>query len=287
MTPNHLTLLAVHAHPDDEVFSTGGVYARAADEGIHTVLVCCTGGEEGEIHDPDLNPDTARERLAEIRENELRRACDILGIRDLYFLGYRDSGMAGTPANTNPENFLNAHREEAVGKLVRLFRQVRPDVVVTYDERGSYGHPDHITAHEVTVAAVEAAADATRYPDTGASWQVSKLYFNGIPRGAYFRFAEAVRERGLPSPFGEDSEDFLEFLMPDEEITTVVDVQQYVDRKREALRAHRTQIPADDMVMRLPDDLAALMLGTETFARAASTVPTTDPEDDLFSGLRG
>ncbi len=164
MVPERLTLMAIHAHPDDEIFGTGGVFARAADEGMRTVLVVATGGEEGEIRDPARDTPDERARLAAIRAEELRRSTEILGIEEVHFLGYRDSGMLGTPANDNPDNFLQTDRGEAVRRVVRLIREVRPDVLVTYDERGGYGHPDHVTAHEVTTAAVEAAGDPDRYP---------------------------------------------------------------------------------------------------------------------------
>src|SRR5947209_13744784 len=127
MTDRPLTFMAVHAHPDDEAITTGGVFAKYSDEGLKTVLVCATRGEEGEIHDPDLDPEKARERLGSIREAELQRACEILGVQELHFLDYRDSGMVDTPANENLANFHNASPEEAVGRLVRIMRQTQPD----------------------------------------------------------------------------------------------------------------------------------------------------------------
>lgn len=281
-----LTLMAVHAHPDDEVFSTGGVLARTAAEGLRTVLVCATGGEVGEIRDPDLDPGEARERLAAIREQELRQSCAILHIGELYLLGYRDSGMVGTPDNADPRNFHNADPEEATARLTRLIRQVRPHVVVTYDERGGYGHPDHIATHRTTLAAVEAAADPARFPAQELpAWNVPKLYVTAIPRSAFQRMREALAERGLPTPFGDDF-DITSMTAPDEAITTRVDVGDYAAQKLEALRVHRTQISADHFMLAQPEDITRQMLGFEAFIRVRSLVAAPAAEDDLFAGLR-
>ena len=284
-----LTLMAVDAHPDDEVFGTGGVFARAAALGMRTALVTATRGDVGEIHDPDLDPEEARERLAAIREEELRRACAILGIGELYFLGYRDSGMVGTPDNADPRNFHNADPDAATGRVVELMRRVQPDVVVTYDARGGYGHPDHIAAHRATVAAF-AAGDPDRYPEQDLPpWQPRKLYYAAFPRSGLLRMRDELQSRGIVLPFpGSDTEDFdpSSFTVPDEDITTRVDVGAYVDQKRAALQAHRTQIGAEHFTQLLPQDLARQMLGTETFTRVRSLVPAALPEDDLFAGLR-
>ena len=290
MNDEQLTLMAVHAHPDDEVFGTGGVFARAAAEGMRTVLVTATRGDVGEIHDPDLDPEEARDRLAAIREGELRRACAILGIGELYILGYRDSGMVGTPDNDDPRNFHNAAPDEATGRVVELMRRVRPHVVVTYDARGGYGHPDHLAAHRATVAAFDAAGDPARYPEQGlAPWQPRKLYYTAFPRSGLLRMRDEVRSRGIALPFpGSDEEEFdpSSFTVPDDEITTRVDVEAYVAQKRAALQAHRTQIGAEHFTQLLPEDLAREMLGTESFTRVRSLVPAALPEDDLFAGLR-
>lgn len=190
-----LTLMAVFAHPDDEVW-TGAAMATYAKEGVRTVLVTATLGEEGEIHDPDLDPEEARGRLGEIRRAELDRSAAIFGIDTVHILGYRDSGMAGTPANENPANFHNADHEEAVGRLVRLIRQERPQVLITDNERGTYGHPDHIAAHRITVAAFDAAGDQSRFPEAGPAWQPQKLYYTAFPRSSFVRMRDLMRERG-------------------------------------------------------------------------------------------
>jgi len=286
---NGLTLMAVHAHPDDEVFGTGGVLARAAAEGMRTVLVTATRGDVGEIHDPDLDPEEARERLATIREGELRRACAILGIDELHILGYRDSGMVGTPDNADPRNFHNADPDEVAGRIVELMRRERPDVVVTYDARGGYGHPDHIAAHQATVAAFDRAGDPARYPEQGLEpWQPRKLYYAAFPRSGLLRMRDEMRAHGIALPFpGSDDEEFdpSSFTVPDDEITARVDVAPYVERKRAALLAHRTQIGAEHFTQLLSEDLARAMLGTESFTRARALVPAPLHEDDLFAGL--
>lgn len=281
-----LTLLAVHAHPDDEVFG-GGALARAADEGVRVVLVTATSGEEGEIRDPGLDPEDARARLGAIREAELRAAAALLGITEVHLLGYRDSGMAGTPANEDPNNFHNADPEAVTARLVRLIRQTHPQVIVTYDERGNYGHPDHIAAHRAAVAAFDASGDPARFPTSGLSpWQPQKLYYTAFPRGDLLRFREIARERGMPTDEEESEDDLEAYTVPDEKITTRVDVRPWVGRKVAAMRAHRTQIPEDSFMLNMPDDLLELVWGTESFVRARSLVDAPEHEDDLFAGLR-
>lgn len=287
MAPEQLTLMAVHAHPDDEIFGTGGIFARAADEGFRTVLVVATGGEEGEIRDPSRDTPAEHARLGEIRAEELRRSAEILGIDEVHSLGYRDSGMLGTPANDNPDNFLHADREEAVRRVVRLIRQVRPDVLITYDERGGYGHPDHVTTHQVTTAAVEAAADTDRYPELGLPvWSVPKFYNSANPKSLWLWLGQQMIERGIV-PEATDSEyDYNSYLTPDDVITTRIDVTPYVSRKHAALMAHETQVSADDWLNRMPEDLMETLLRAESFIRIRSAVPVPEPETDLFAGLR-
>jgi N-acetyl-1-D-myo-inositol-2-amino-2-deoxy-alpha-D-glucopyranoside deacetylase len=287
MIEDTLTLMAVHAHPDDEVFTTGGVIAKAAAEGIHTVLVTATRGEEGEIHAPDLDPEEAHPRLGTIREAELRRAADILGVDELHFLGYRDSGMAGTPENDNPHNFHHADLDEATGRLVRLIRQTRPDVIVTYDERGGYGHPDHIAVHRVTMAAYDAAGDPDRFPELElAPWQPRKLYYGAFAHSTFERMQELFRQANPEESSEPQDEDYSSFTVPDEDITTRVDVHPYLLQKQAALRAHRTQIAEDNPFITMTDQFPQDLIGTETFIRVRSSVPVPDGEDDLFAGLR-
>src|SRR5438132_4416694 len=213
------TLLAVHAHPDDECIGTGGILARYAAEGVRTVLVTCTDGAVGEISDPSL---ATPENLVEVRARELDESVRILRVSRLVKLGYRDSGMAGTADNVHPDSFQQASFDDAVERVVRIVRQERPQVVVTYDERGGYGHPDHIRAHQVAVAAFEAAGDRGRYPSAGPAWSPSKLYYVVVPRSAFAGFAERLREAGIELPFQRQTDAGEEppFGVPDEVVTT-------------------------------------------------------------------
>jgi mycothiol conjugate amidase Mca len=277
------TLLAVHAHPDDECISTGGILARYSAEGARTVLITCTDGAVGEISDPSL---ATPENLAEVRSRELDEAVRILGVSRLVKLGYRDSGMAGTADNENPASFHQADFDEAVEKVVRVVRAERPQVIVTYDERGGYGHPDHIRAHQVAVAAFHAAGDAQRYPSSGSPWTPSRLYYAVVPMSAMARFAERLKEAGIQVPFQRDENAEDEpppFGVPDELVTTWVDVSAYVDKKRLALAAHRTQMGPDQWFMRLPESLFAETFGRESFQRVAGFGET--PETELFAGV--
>ena len=279
-------LLAVHAHPDDECIGTGGVLARYGDQGVRTILVTCTDGAVGEISDPAL---ATPENLAEVRARELDEAVRILRVSRLVKLGYRDSGMDGTADNANPASFQQASFDEAVERVVRIIREERPQVVITYDERGGYGHPDHIRAHQVAVAAFEAAADSARFPSAGEVWAPAKLYYSVVPRSALGRFADRLREAGIEVPFrrqAESAESAGEdppFGVADERVTTSVDVSAYVDQKRAALEAHRTQMGPDQFFMRVPQDLFAEVFGRETFQRVSG--PGSTPETDLFAGL--
>jgi mycothiol conjugate amidase Mca len=274
--------MAVHAHPDDECIGTGGALARYAAEGARTILVTCTDGAVGEISDPSL---ATPENLAEVRDRELDAAVAVLRISRSARLGYRDSGMAGTPDNQHPAAFLQSSFDEALGKVVRLVREERPQVIVTYDERGGYGHPDHMRAHQVAVAAFEAAADAARFPEAGPVWQASKLYYAVFPRSARHAFVERLKAAGIESPFSEVSEDAAQFGVEDDRITTVIDVSPYVDQKRRALEAHRTQMGPDQFFMKLPPEIFADAFRRETFQLVRPPGAGAQAETDLFSGI--
>jgi mycothiol conjugate amidase Mca len=281
-----LTLMAVHAHPDDESITTGGVLARYAAEGVYTVVVTCTGGEVGEISDPAL---ATPENLAEVRARELEAARRILGVRDGEFLGYRDSGMMGTPDNERTDCFWKADLDEATGKLVAIVRRLKPDVLVAYNENGDYGHPDHIQAHRVAVAAFHAAGDPSRYPDQGFDlWTPSKLYYSAWPRSQSERMRQIMEEAGIrPESDGEaEAEVEEEWGTPDELITTTVDISCCVDTKLAALAAHRTQMGPGTWFARIPSAVWRQAWATEHFVRAHSRVPVPEKEDDLFVGLR-
>jgi mycothiol conjugate amidase Mca len=281
-----MTLMAVHAHPDDEVVTTGGVMARYFAAGARVALVCATRGEVGEILDPNLEEAEARPRLASIREEELRCACAVLGVSDLFFLDYRDSGMAGTPDNEHPGAFHRANPEEATGRLVRLIRELRPQVLVTYDEKGGYGHPDHLMAHRITVEAFEAAADPDRFPEQGlAPWQPQKLYYTAFPRSELLLFHQFLLDAGWPSPFERDDLSPDSMGTPDELVTTRIDVREHLQQKLEALRCHRTQFAADSFFFQMPEEINREGFGFEHFVRARSLVSAPVPEEDLFAGL--
>jgi LmbE family N-acetylglucosaminyl deacetylase len=299
--------MVVHAHPDDELFGTGGTFARYADEGDSTILVCATGGEEGEIHDPDLDPVEAKPHLGEIRKEELRCSAAVLRIGTIEYLGYRDSGMVGTPENANPASFHQADRMEATARLVRLVRRYRPQVLVSYNDFGGYGHPDHIKAHLITRAAFDRAADPEFEPTPDlAPWQPLKLYETamlkdmvrlwrersreGHERAAAEAAAEAVAkgtEPPSPEPWDPSNFDEMEqHSLTLDEITTRYDVSQYRSRVVEGARCHRTQIPQDsEFFKEMFEDLPE-WARWENFRLVRSLVPTNGREDDLFTGLR-
>lgn len=283
-----LSLMAVFAHPDDESFGIGGTlacYGSAPD--VRVVLVCATRGEAGEISDPQLaTPD----QLGKVREQELRCACQTLGIDDVFFLDYRDSGMAGTAENQNPYALTMADFDEAVGKVVAHIRRERPDVVVTFDETGGYGHPDHIAIHHHTRAAYYAAADPTRYPEqieAGlAPHQAKKLYYTAIPR-RFFRDAVAkMQEMGIKVP-GRYLQRLEEGIgLPDDACTTDVSVQDCWDTKQAAVQCHATQLNPDSIFAMLPPDIMRELQAWECFQLADSHVGPDGNSHDLFTGLR-
>ncbi|MGH9097679.1 MAG: PIG-L family deacetylase, partial [Acidimicrobiales bacterium] len=200
--PESLCLLTVHAHPDDESSKGAGTVARYHHEGIHTVLVCCTGGEEGEILNPAMDTLEVRANLPEVRMKELAQATAIIGYDEVVMLGYRDSGMAGTEANANPDSFAQAPLDEAVGRLVAIVRRTRPQVMVVYgDEQSGYPHPDHLRVHDIGVVAFRAAGDPDRFPDAGPRWQPTKLYYTTFSVARFREIHLKFEELGLESPF--------------------------------------------------------------------------------------
>jgi mycothiol conjugate amidase Mca len=286
MAQQPLTLMVVHAHPDDEAIGTGGTFARYAEEGVRTVLVTCTLGEEGEIVVPELDTEENHQRLAEIRYEELQAAVEILHIQDLEILPYRDSGMIGRPSNEHPECFNKADPVEATGRLVKLVRHYRPHVLVTYNEQGGYGHPDHLMAHAITVAAYDAAGDPAQFPMAGEPWTPLKLYYIGFRRSLYLRAWEAMRERGHPTPLDDPKFDPQRFV-DDPRATTRIPIRPYLTQKIAALQAHRTQIRPDWPYLAILDDLREELLADEHFVRINSRVAVPEGEEcDLFAGIR-
>jgi N-acetyl-1-D-myo-inositol-2-amino-2-deoxy-alpha-D-glucopyranoside deacetylase len=292
----------VHAHPDDETINNGVTMARYVAEDVGVTLLTCTLGEEGEVLVPELAQLAAdqADQLGGYRIGELRAAMAELGVTDMRFLGgagrYRDSGMMGTPANRHPRAFWNADLEEAAAHAVAVVREVRPQVVVTYDENGGYGHPDHIQAHRVAMRAVEAAADPAFRPDLGAPWTAAKVYWSCIPLSVLQRGMEALRQMGEESMFeGVGSTDDVPSVVSDDEVAAAFEGLAFADRKAAAMRAHATQITVDFPFFALSNKLGQEVLGIEYYrlvrgerGPAAASGPAAEHgwEDDLFAGLR-
>lgn len=269
--------MAVHAHPDDESIGTGGTLARYSAEGVRTVLVTCTDGGCGDGPDGVKPGETGHDRTAVVatRRQELDRSCQVLGISHLETLGYPDSGMMGWPDNDAPGSFWTTPVEEAATRLAGLFETYRPQVVVTYDPNGFYGHPDHIQAHRITVAAVE------------ASGIPAKLYYTAVPRSAIAEFGARLQEMGLSFGDADDPEagPGPDFGTPDDDVTTTIDVSGYTALKYDSVACHASQA---ENIFFLKMDRAVFgeLMGVETFVRARDRTGAGLPEDDLFAGLR-
>jgi len=312
-------LLLVHAHPDDECFATGGLIARSIAEGRRVDLVVCTGGEEGEVHDPSLDADEARPRMREIRAAELDCSIAALtgggpGELHLHRLGYRDSGMMDSEANSHPDAFWKADLDLAAGKLVAVIREAQPSALVTYDANGNYGHPDHINAHRVAVAAFLAAADPSRFVGSGDAFAVRKFYEIAFNRDRWMAVMGEMKERGIKLPWDFDAEadaaagtdatgasdaaagageakpdeEPESFGRPEAEITALVDVGEWAAAKLAAMECHRTQRQDFGWVLDLPPDLQARVLSPESFVLTRwpeRGVPDGLHETSLFDGL--
>ncbi len=277
-------ILTVHAHPDDESSKGAGSIARYSDAGVRAVLVCCTGGEEGDILNPAMNRPEIVENIAAVRREELARAAKIIGYHEIHYLGYRDSGMPGSDANEHPECFANAPENEAVERLVRVIRTERPHVIVTYpDDQQGYRHPDHLRVYDVTMPAWAAAGDPAMYPDAGDPWTPLKLYFTTWSRARLEAMHALYGRLGLESPY---SEDWFKRPSQDHRITTRIDVAEYYDRRSDALLAHATQVdPESPFWFGLPPEEAAVAYPWDDYILADSRVPTSPPEDDLLAGI--
>jgi N-acetyl-1-D-myo-inositol-2-amino-2-deoxy-alpha-D-glucopyranoside deacetylase len=288
-------LLLVHAHPDDETTGTGAAMARYAADGVQVTLVTCTLGEEGEVLVPalaQLAPDQG-DQLGGYRYHELSLAMRELGVTDFRLLGgpgrWRDSGMIGLPTNDRPRAFWQADLAEATRDLVTIVREVRPQVLVTYDENGGYGHPDHIQAHRVAMAAVDAAADPAYEPAIGEAWSVPKVYWTALPRSAIQRGIDTMIEAGESGFFGVSSVDELDFVVDDELVTTLLDVRKYLPAKVAAMRAHASQIAFDGPFFQMMEALGDEAFGLEYYRLVRGELGPQDGPDgretDLFAGL--
>jgi len=280
-------LLLVHAHPDDETINNGVTMAKYAASGAQVTLVTCTRGEEGEVLVTELAnlASDKDDKLGEHREVELKDAMAQLGINDFRFLGapnkkWRDSGMMGTTQNDRGDVFWQADLDEASHELVKIILEIKPQVLITYDEFGGYGHPDHIKAHRVAMRAAELAAEQ--------GWQISKIYWNTMPRSVIQMGIEKMKEVGSDF-FGAESADDLPFAKPDELVTTVVNAPEYVPQKLEAMKAHATQISVDGPFFALSNNLGLSVWGDEyyTLVKGEKAAPfdSNGRELDIFAGV--
>ncbi|ETX05661.1 MAG: hypothetical protein ETSY2_21630 [Candidatus Entotheonella gemina] len=290
MSDESLTLLVVHAHPDDESSGTGGLLRLAAKRGHTTVVVTCTNGELGDVKDPalSLNPEenpADRARLADVRREELARASAVLDVTHLYMLGYHDSGMQGTKTNAASYAFVNADPDDVTGRLVGIIRQHRPHVVITYDDKGGYGHPDHIMSHRMTMAALEAAADGTHYPEAGVPWDVPKVYYTAWARSEMLRVFKALHFLGRKTPLRDPDFDPDSLGCPDELITTKVDIRPVLHDKWRALFTHRSQMGGSHFFRWLVRLGGRWFYRYESLRCVRSPQPIQPLESDIFSGL--
>jgi mycothiol S-conjugate amidase len=280
-----LCLLSVHAHPDDEASKGAGTVARYHAAGVHTVLVTCTGGEEGEILNPAMDTPEVRADIAEVRRRELDQAAEIIGYDEVVLLGYRDSGMPDTPANADPRSFAAHPLEETVERLVAEIRRTRPQVIITYgDDQQYYPHPDHIRVHDISVAAFDASGDPGAFPEAGEPHRPLKMYYSVWSRARIVATHAKFLELGLESPFDDR---WLERPSEDDKITTSIDLTGFEDVRRLALLAHATQVdPTSKFWFGLPPEVQKTIHPYDDYILARSRVETILPEDDLFAGVR-
>ncbi len=273
------SMLVVFAHPDDEAFGTGGTLAKYASAGVRTTLVCATRGEAGEIADPKLaTPDS----LPSVREQELLCSAEMLGIEQVIFLGYRDSGMIGTQDNDHPDSFIKADEDEVVDKLVSIIREVKPQIVLTFEPNGGYGHPDHVAIHNHTLSAFHKAHQEDYGVELGEAWGADRLVYTAIPKSFFMDMRARLRD------LGEDTSDLDPFddagiAWPDDRVDVEMDVSDVVDRKWSALQCHQTQFGPDNLFRRLPDEDAKALMSREYFAIAWPEIPREGKGSDLFA----
>jgi mycothiol S-conjugate amidase len=290
-----MRLMAVHAHPDDESSKGAATMARYVREGVDVMVCTMTGGERGDVLNPAMDRPEVKANMARIRREEMARAREILGVQQR-FMGFVDSGLPeGDPKPPLPDgSFALVPLAEAAAPLVKAVREFRPDVILTYDENGGYPHPDHIKTHQVTVEAFEAAADPDRYPEAGEPWQpLKQYYFVSFHQAKYVALHEELLRRGQDSPYEKIFEQWEERARKREElgikqleITTSIDVADYLEIRDQALLAHATQIDPKSAWFDCPLDVQRAAWPTEDYHLARSLVDTELPEDDLFAGVR-
>ena len=272
------SLLTVHAHPDDESSKGAMTVAKYRAEGVHTVLVCCTGGELGDVVNPAMDRPEIKENLAAVRAEELRRATEIIGYSEVVMLGYRDSGMADSEGNHDPESFHQADLDDAVGRLVAVIRRTRPQVIITYgDDQQGYPHPDHLKVHDITLPAFERDGDVAWYPEAGEPWSPVKLYYTVWSRERAQRMHQRFVDLDLESPY---SDEWLNRPWQDHRVTTRVEVGDFHDVRTNALLAHATQIdPTSKWWFGLPEDEARTIYPYEDYTLARSRTEAIAGED--------
>lgn len=290
--------MTIHAHPDDEASKGAPTVARYYEEGVRTVLVCCTGGEEGDLQNPalrepgqifhGLTPEQEKDMMAQVRPHELQQSVDAIGFSSLHMLGYRDSGMAGSETNQHPDCFHMADLDEATGRLVALIRAERPQVILTYnDDQAGYPHPDHLRVHDISVLAFERAGDPSWYPGTGAPWQPSKMYYTLWAKERIMAVHEALLLKYGESPFDEN---WRNRPSQDHRITTRLEIGKYLPARTLSLRAHATQVdPTSKWWFGLDDEELAKVYPWEDWILAQSVsgdIPEGMMETDLFFGIR-
>jgi len=298
VTAERLTLLTVHAHPDDEASKGAPTIAKYHAEGVHTVLVCCTGGEEGDLQNPSLRaegqpfhgltPEEEKAKVVAMRPIELAASARIIGFDEVVMLGYRDSGMPDTPPNQHPDSFHMADLDEAVGRLVAEIRRTRAQVILTYgDDQRGYPHPDHLRVHDISVLAFDRAGDPDWYPGLGEPFQPSKLYYSVWSRARMVAIHEFLLARDGKSPF---EEKWFQRPSQDERVTTRIEVREFQFARSESLRAHATQVdPNEGWWFALGDAELEQLYPWEDWVLARSLVgpiPDGPTEDDLFAGVR-
>ena len=280
-------LLAVHAHPDDESSKGAATYAHYVHAGAEVLVVSCTGGERGDVQNPHLAEKAMAERdMAGLRRIEMARAREEIGF-DHVWLGFEDSGLPEEGDALHPNCFALIPLEHSAEPLVRIIREFRPQVMLTYDESGGYPHPDHVRTHELSMYAMDAAADATRYPQAGPAWQIQKVYydriFNGPRANAMY---DALKEREPESPLLEQLDGMRSWMRDRPDLaTTSVEVGEYFDRRDNALRAHASQVSPESSFFFWPNGLQREVWPWEDYQLASSLVPTELPEKDLFAGI--
>ncbi|MCB8945622.1 MAG: PIG-L family deacetylase [Ardenticatenaceae bacterium] len=279
---NNKRILALFAHPDDEIIGPGGTFAHYAAAGVRIEAVYATRGEAGEISDPTL---ATPETLGEVREQEMLCAAQALGFQKVHFLGYRDSGMAGTTENQHPNAYINAPDEAVLAQLVPIIRAIRPHLIITFEPYGGYGHPDHLAIHKHALAAYTLAADPTYQPELGTPWQTPRLFYDVLMMSFFDRMMAHMQAHGIDTTQMESN--FTERRVkgwPEGKVTCTLDVSATVDAKFAAYRCHRTQFGPDGFLRQLPEAEMKRLQSQEYFYLARPEQPGL-VLTDLFEGI--